>query len=225
MKRFVCFFTALCMMFLFPCQVFAAEIIYPEITMEFIESDKAIVVYTSDETIHYPPYGASARTHGNYPLYTKYQEVVIPSGGMMEVDSQVGNLLSVGSLLLSFAGHAEAMAVSAILSALGLVFSQNTYVQAKTYISYINYQKQGLARWVDETNFTEWVYSERQEFYKHVMGGFLDDMGHWNTYTEDYLKEPCNVREGYYYNNSIDWFKNKAYECAVAETIFLDIPA
>lgn len=53
MRKVICYFTTLCMLFLFPCQVFATGVTYPEITMEIIESDEVTVLYTSEEIAFY----------------------------------------------------------------------------------------------------------------------------------------------------------------------------
>lgn len=39
-------------------------------------------------------------------------------------------------------------------------------MQAKTFKSYVDYPKEGQAKWLDEAEYTPWVFSGKRNYYK-----------------------------------------------------------
>ncbi len=197
----------------------------PHITMEDINSGETKVIYTSEEAVFYPdPNEIRPLTIGTYPIYTRLRTIQGSSNGIIECDSEIGNYASIASIALSFFGSVPAMTVSTILSVVGLIASQNTYAQAKTFKSYVTYQKQGEARWADETNYLPWVFSGKRDWYKHVLGATRNSSGIWTTKSTDYLSSPAATDIGMKYNNSEAWFLEEARQRCVAQLILDDLP-
>lgn len=197
----------------------------PSITMDEINSSATELVYMSDETLFWPdPANLLNRSFGTYPISTRVTIQSSSSNGILEQDSQVGNYASIASLGLSFSGIAPLMTVSTILSVVGLVASQNTYVEAKTFISYQQFRKQAEARWADESVYTACAVSGLRNYYKHVLGATENAQGKWTTKSRDYLDTPCKVIKGSFYNNTDTWFKQQASERLQSGSMLLDIP-
>lgn len=134
--------------------------IYDEkVTMDDINNSKLVTIYISDETLFFLDNLLSngkinPMRYGSYPIYTRVRVVQSSSNGLIERDSKLGTYSSISSIVLSFSGYAPAMTVSTILSVVDLVVGNSTYVQGKTYISYVQYVKNGEARWSNDSAYS-----------------------------------------------------------------------
>ncbi|MGI5971727.1 MAG: hypothetical protein ACOX7P_08400 [Oscillospiraceae bacterium] len=200
----------------------AADITPESVTKEDLYLTDPITLYTSPEVAYTPKNPTKA---GVYPIYSRYRlEQSGSSNGLIERDNQIGNYISIASIALSFSGYAPAMTVATIFSIVGLAVSQNTYSNAKTYTSYVQYTKYGESRWSDETNYTAMVLSGRRNHYKHVLAATKNSSGQWTSDTEDFLDTPCTVESGNYYNNSGSWFIQESATRFVAGEVLYDLP-
>lgn len=190
------------------------------ITIDDIYNPEPVTIYISDESIYFPN-GPISKAYGTYPIYTRVRVVQRSSNGLIERDSKLGTYASIASIALSFAGYAPAMTVGTILSVVGLFAGSSTYVQGKTYTSYVEYVKNGEAKWSDDPAYSTWVASGKRDHYKHVLGGKQNDNGQWTTSTKDYLSSPVSVDIGSFFNNSDSWFKTQA-EQRIQSGLFLD---
>lgn len=197
-----------------------------EISMEDILSTEETIVYQSDIALFYPESGSpQSRTHGTYPIKTRMTETKTGSGGVVEMDSIAGAFSDVGGLFLTFWSGVPSMAVSVALSVGGMVVDANDYVEAKTFQSYIRYEKRGEACWADENVFYPYVYSGKVDYYKHVMTTVEDEVTHQTTTSmTDYLETPASTETGVYYNNSTSWFQQKAKEGLQTGIQIVDLP-
>lgn len=225
-KRMISFFLTLVIFFSMSISAFASDdSSVPPITMEDINSDETKVIYTSEESVFYPdPSEAMPLTYGTYPIYTRVIIRQSSSNGIIECDSAIGTYASIAAIALSFFGGVPAMTVSTILSVVGLVAGTNTYTQAKTFKSYVSYQKQGEARWADESYYTPWVFSGKRDYYKHVLGATRNSSGLWTTKSKDYLDSPQKTDIGFKYNNSDSWFREEARQRCLTQMILDDLP-
>lgn len=195
------------------------------ITMEEIYDEEEREIYISDETLFYNNSSKSAqRSYGTYPISTRVRVVQSSSNGMIECDNAIGTFSSIASIALSFIPGVSAMTVSTIFSVVGIVAGQNQYSQAITYKSYIDYQKQGEAKWADESTYTPYVYSGKRNYYKHVMATKMNSNGTWTGKVYNYTSTPARTDTSTYYNNSDSWFKNQAYDRCVSGLILYDLP-
>ena len=222
MKRFISIMICFAML-LSATQIYASDYdLCDSAYMEDILSQEEKILYESEETIFYPNSDSANMKSGVYPIYTKFRTTQSSSGGLSQCDSATGVLSGVGAIVLSFWGGVPGMAVSTILSIVGIAASSNQNVQAVTYKSHIEYQKQGMARWSDEPAYTAWVISGKRNYYKHIMGAKLNSNGQWTTNTKDYLDSPASVAQGQFYNNSESWFKDQAYQRCQTGSLLLD---
>lgn len=195
------------------------------VTMEDICDNTKKVIYVSDETLFYPIKEEQInRLAGQYPIYTRVSVDQSSSNGLIERASKFGTYISIASFALGFIKGVPGMTVSTILSIVGLAVSSSTYVQAKTYTSYVQFLKKGEARWSDSPSYYTYVYSGKRNHYKHVLGGNKNSLGQWTTYTEDFLDSPCKVDKGNFYDNSNSWFKEQAHQGLLTGYILDDMP-
>lgn len=212
----------------------ASDVGDESITMEEIHVSGEEIVEISDEELFFPDSTqitpestpeSTAETKGKYPIYTRVVKKKSSSNGIIEKSSKKGLLSSIASTVLSFKlKGVVGMAVSTILSVTQIVASENQYVQAKTYVSYVTYEKNGQARWSTDKNFSTWVISAKRNYYKHVLGGKQLSSGKWTTNTKDYLSKPVKSLTGNYYGKSDTWFKNTAKERIQSGSLLVDEP-
>lgn len=203
----------------------AVEVASPTITMDDIYSEETVVIYVSDETAFYPdPSTATPMTYGTYPIYTRVITTKSSSSGIILRDSVLGTYASIAGTALSFISGILPMTVSAIISATQLYVSSSDYVQVETYTSYIRYVRRGEARWADESTYTPWIYSGKEETYKHVLSAKKLSTGLWSTETKDYTDEPALIKVGMNYGQPDSWFKQQAYERCIIMDLYDEMP-
>lgn len=193
------------------------------ITMNDILTPEKKTIYISDETLFYPGNNIVPNS-GQYPISTRVRVVQSSSNGLIEEDSAIGTYASIGGIALSFVKFTGSIVVSTIFSVVGLVASPNTYCQAKTFTSYVQYQKQGEAKWADDSAYSAWVLSGKRDYYKHILGGTRNSNGQWTTKSYDYLDSPAHTDIGLYYNNSDSWFKDQANQRIQNGLMLFDLP-
>lgn len=193
------------------------------ITMNDILSGEEKIIYTSEETLYYPEDGISAYS-GQYPISTRVRTIQSSSSGIKERDSAIGTFSSIASIALSFVNFPGSMTVATIFSVVGLTASASTYSQAKTFTSYVQYQKQAEAKWADDSSYSPWVFSGKRNYYKHVLAGTQNSSGQWTTKSHDYLSDPAYTAIGSYYNKSDSWFKEEARKRIQNGLILTDLP-
>lgn len=194
------------------------------ISMKDINSDKVETIYLSDETVFVPEKISDITyTFGKYPIYTRIQTTKSASNGVAVCSSKTGKYSSIASFALSFFKNVPAMRISQIFSVVSLAVDSNQYSQAKTMKSYIDYRKNGQARWADES-YSTYVCSGRREYYKHVLAAKKNANETWSTKTKDYTDKPAAVDQGNYYKNSDSWFKEQARQRIQTGSILMDLP-
>lgn len=191
--------------------------------MNDILSSEEKTIYTSEETLFYLEDGIAPYS-GQYPISTRVRTIQSSSNGIKEKDSAIGNFSSIASIALSFVSFPGSMTVSTIFSVVGMAASASTYSQAKTYVSYVQYQKQAEAKWADDSSYSPWVFSGKRNYYKHVLAGTRNSSGKWTTKTHDYLDTPAYTAIGSYYNKSDTWFKEEARQRIQNGLILTDLP-
>ena len=195
------------------------------VTLEDINDNAKKIIYESDETLFYPIEGKQVnRLAGQYPIYTRVRVEQSSSNGTTERANKLGTYSSIASTLLGFIKGVPAMAVSNILSVVGLAASSSTYVQARTYTSYVQFLKKGEARWSNSSSYSPYVYSGKRNHYKHVLGGRRSSTGQWTTKSYDYLSTPVKIDKGNFYDNSNNWFKEQAQQRLVTGNTLDDMP-
>jgi len=192
-----------------------------KITMEDINSSEVKIIYTSQETVLF---GNKSGLRAVYPIYTRVQVVQSSSNGITERGNRIGIFSSISSFALSFISGITAMTVSQILSAVSLVVSNTSYVQSRTFTSFVQYQKSGQARWADQTAYTSWVVSGVRNYYKHILGAKQLSNGQWATHTRDYLESPARIDKGMFYDNTDNWFKTQASQRIQTGQFLFDLP-
>lgn len=100
----------------------------------------------------------------------------------------------------------------------------NSYTQAKTFYSYVQYLKLGQAKWSDDPGYANYVTSGKRNYYKHVLSGKRGSNGQWTTETRDYLESPAYVMKGLYYDKSVSWFKEQARQRIANLNPLIDLP-
>lgn len=116
------------------------------------------------------------------------------------------------------------MRISQIFSVVSLAVSNNQYSQAQTFRSYVDYRKEGQAKWSNDKAYSTWVMSGRREYYKHVLAAKRTKTGKWTTKTRDYLSAPARVDKGTYYLKSDTWFKEQARQRILTTNLLDDLP-
>lgn len=204
----------------------ASDISNKPITMEDINSSETKTIYTSEETVYWPDSKQlSTKASGEYPIYTRVKTTQSSSNGTIQQSSKTGLFASIASTVLSFKLTGVAgMTVSAILSAVGVAASEEQYVQTRTFISYIDYEKHGQARWSNESTYSTWVVSGKRNYFKHVQGGTQNSSGNWELYVKNYTSSPAKTLTGVYYNNADSWFKDQSYQRIQTGQILFDTP-
>lgn len=114
--------------------------------------------------------------------------------------------------------------VATILSVAGIAAGNSTYVQAKTFTSYVQFIKKGEARCSDVSSYTAFVFSGKRNHYKHVLGGKKNRSGKWVMNIHNYLDAPAYVQSGRYYNQSDSWFKEQAKQRLLSGGRLDDMP-
>jgi hypothetical protein len=211
---------------LLSCQTISAESITQfqesnSVTLADINRIDSTVVYTSDESISF---GVKGKLRAVYPIYTRVQVVQSSSGGLIERSNKLGTFSSISSFALSFIPGIVSMTVSQILSAVSIAVTSSTYVQSKTFTSYVQYQKNGQARWADQSAYSNWVISGKRNHFKHVLGGKLLSNGQWSTSTRDYLDTPAITDNGLYYDDANSWFTTQASQRIQTGQMLVDLP-
>ena len=160
---------------------------------------------------------------GDFPITTRVTVSQSSSNGTALCDSTEGLFANIANTLLSFTQGIPAMRVSQILSVLSLVPNETDYAQARTYRSYINYIKNGQAKWANGS-YNTYIQSGKRNYYKHIYGAKKLSSGNWATNAKDYNDTPAYVITGNYYNNSDSWFHSQANLLIQTENFVRDLP-
>lgn len=201
------------------------------ITMSDIYSKETEIISVSDVSAFMPekengiePQMVPKKVSGKYPIYTIVVTEKSSSAGLKLCSSKVGTYASIASFALSFISGVPAMRVSQILGAVSLAVGGDTYTQAKTFISYIEYRKKGEARWSNFKSYNTYVMSGKRNYYKHVLGGKRKSNLQWTTKTRDYLDKPAKVVKGTFYDKPNSWYKEQARQRLLTGSMLIDLP-
>lgn len=211
------------LIFVFSSNVFSESFIEPHITMEDILSSEIKTVYISKEMTFVPQGEIAPFAAGNFPITTRVTISQSSSNGTKLCDDAEGVFANIGNTVLSFIPGIPAMRVSQILSVLSLLPNETDYTQARTYKSYINYVKNGQAKWANGS-YNTYIQSGKRNYYKHIYGAKKLSSGHWSTNAKDYNDAPAYVITGNYYNNSDSWFHSQANTLIQTENFVRDLP-
>lgn len=204
----------------------AAEMSKESVTMEDINMNGEKTISISEESVYYPKDRSSnnIKSKGKYPIYSRVITTQSSSNGIKQCASKTGVYSSIASFALSFVPGIKAMTVSQIFGAVSLAVSNEQYTQAKTFKSYVDYRKEGQAKWSNDKTYSTYVYSGKRNYYKHVLAAIRKSGNKWTTKSRDYINSPSKIVKGNYYDKNEKWFKNQATQRIQNGIILDDVP-
>lgn len=203
-----------------------AEISDKQVTMDDINTSGEKTIAISEESVYYSKNSIlnKVRSKGKYPIYARVITTQSSSNGIKQCSSKTGTYSSIASFALSFIPGIKAMTVSQIFGAVSLAVGNEQYSQAKTFKSYIDYRKEGQAKWSNDKAYSTYIYSGKRNYYKHVLAGKKNKDNKWTTKMKDYITSPSKTIKGNYYGQSDKWFKKQATQRIQNGLILDDVP-